>query len=307
MTQAFSLVDIQTMTEPDSVSDDPRAGRVRAGGMLREAREAAGKSASELATQLKVSIDKIQALESGDWDRLPDPAFARALLRAAAKALKADAHAIVGALPPLHPLPAAESLDAAPVRKPMPVMRQGSAYRKLWWLAVGVIVMAALLIFFLPTRDDLSHWLPPLVLNQQASPPVPMTHASMPEPVRAESAAASAVMPMQPALPAASAAAITASAPAAQASQAAGEAAPTLDLQASAESWIQVASHQGKILFAGIVPAGGSQSVPLTQHDLPIQLVVGNAAHTQVRFEGQQVSMTVPPNSNVARLTLPKP
>ena len=312
MTQAFSLIDAQPLMEPESAADDPRAARAKAGAMLRAAREAAGKGASELATQLKVSSDKIQALETGEWERLPDPAFARALLRAAAKALKADAEAIMRVLPPILTSPAQASLEAAPVRKPVPMGRQGpgsGGYRKWWWV-VGAIVIAALLIFFLPNRDDLALWFSRSVSSEQASTARGKEPVAAPTPTLAESVAGSSGGQTQPAsaMAMASAPAVATSAPAAQASgPETAVSASVLKLLTTAESWIQVSSRQGKSLFSGTVVAGAGQEIRLSGQDFPVQLVVGNAAHTQVTLDGTPVALTTTPNNNVARLTLPKP
>ena len=316
MTQAFSLTEVQPLMEPESAADDPRAARAKAGTMLRAAREAAGKGASELATQLKVSSDKIQALEAGEWERLPDPAFARALLRAAAKAVKADAQAMMRVLPPVLTPPAQAGLEAAPARKPVPMGGQGSAAggsRKWWWI-VGAIVVAALLIFFLPSRDDLARWFPRSVSSEQAST------AMRKEPVAAPAstptlADTTAVNPSGQTRLVSSVGVTMASAPAptevtsAPAAQASGPqaAASVLKLLTTAESWIQVSSRQGKNLFSGLLAQGSAQEVLLTGQDFPVQLVVGNAAHTQVSLDGTPVALATTPNNNVARLTLPKP
>ena len=99
----------QTPLAPDDASSVDA--QQRAGAALRAAREAAGRGSAELATQLKVARDKIDALEAGDWAPLHNASYARALLRAAAKALHADADAIVGLLPPMSgALPAAVTM-----------------------------------------------------------------------------------------------------------------------------------------------------------------------------------------------------
>ena len=284
--------------------------------MLRAAREAAGRSAGELATQLKVSGDKIEALESGAWERLPDPAFARGLLRAAAKAVKADADAILQVLAPTHAVSASSGLAAAPVRRPMPVPGAGAAHgsRRLWWWAVLVIVLAALVIFFLPRTDEMKRWLSAFhASGQLATKPEANSqlHASVSAPPSQEAsvtpaatgvASGAASSPAEGAMPAAGP-----QVPASSASAAAAGSGPSLSLQTTAESWVQVSSQQGKVLFSGIVPANGSQVVPLGAQDLPVKLIVGNAGHTQIMFNGQPVNLAGRTIGNVARLMLPKP
>ena len=51
--------------------------------LLREAREAAGLHIAALAAALKVPVKKLEALEAGRYDELPDLTFARALASSA--------------------------------------------------------------------------------------------------------------------------------------------------------------------------------------------------------------------------------
>ncbi|MBW4047760.1 MAG: DUF4115 domain-containing protein [Proteobacteria bacterium] len=305
------------MTSPSNLAPTPeqQAARTQAGGMLRAAREADGRSTAELATQLKVSGDKIEALESGAWERLPDPTFARGLLRAAAKMVKADAEAIMQVLAPAHVVSAPAGLEAEPARRPMPAGGNGPGHgsRRLWWLAVLGIVLAALVIFFLPRTNEMSRWLAAFhASGQLATKPnpngQPHQSASAPRigprgaPVADAAASATASSPAQAAVPA-----VSPQVPASGASGVAAGSGANLSLQATADSWIQVSTQQGKVLFSGIVPASGAQVVPLTAQDLPVKLIVGNAGHTLVKFNGQPVNLAARTLGNVARLTLPQP
>ena len=60
-------------------SDQAASGAQRAGAMLRQAREDAGLHVEALAVALKVTVKKLEALEAGRIDLLPDPTFARGL------------------------------------------------------------------------------------------------------------------------------------------------------------------------------------------------------------------------------------
>ena len=308
------------MTSPHSQADAQHAARAQAGDMLRAAREAAGKSASELATQLKVSSDKILALEAGDWERLPDMAFARGLLRAASKALKADTESIMQVLPPLlHAKTIPTRPTAASSGRPMPAASGGAPHgtRKLWWLAVAGLVIAALLVFFLPHAEDLGKWLPRAMPAKPASAVIARSNASLvPTPATASSTAtmpggeASAIVSTSStaAVPDSSAGLAQARRSAAASSNpVAATAGAALSIQAVAESWIEVTNGQGTVLFSGLVPAAGQQRVTLSQHDFPLRLVVGNAAQTQVTLDGRPVDLASKTNNNVARLTIPQP
>ena len=190
----------------DDGDESELAGRRQAGALLRAAREAAGRSLTELASQLKVSADKISALESGDWSRLHDPAHARGLLRAAAKAVRADAEAVLRPLPPVFvrgtPIVPAPGVTMGPVRPAEPVGTHGSS-RRLVWLGV-VVVVVALGLLFLPRSDRLGYVAQQLraLLSHRAGTPAPGAQS-----ITTTSAASTSSTP-----PAASAAAPAASA-----------------------------------------------------------------------------------------------
>ncbi|WP_431272968.1 type IV pilus biogenesis/stability protein PilW [Variovorax ureilyticus] len=70
-----------------------------AGGMLREAREAHGLHLDVVAAALKVSPQKLAALEADDIASLPDPVFARALAASVCRALRIDPAPVLAKLP----------------------------------------------------------------------------------------------------------------------------------------------------------------------------------------------------------------
>jgi cytoskeleton protein RodZ len=77
---------------------------ISAGMMLRQAREAAGLSVYALAITLKVPVKKLEALESDQFDLLPDTVFIRALAACVCRALKIDSVAILELLPQTAPI-----------------------------------------------------------------------------------------------------------------------------------------------------------------------------------------------------------
>lgn len=67
--------------------------------LLRQAREAAGLHIAALAAALKVPVKKLEALEAGRYDELPDLTFARALASSACRQLKTDPGPILEQIP----------------------------------------------------------------------------------------------------------------------------------------------------------------------------------------------------------------
>lgn len=96
-----------------------------AGKMLCEAREAKGLTANSLASLMKVSLKKIEAIEADRLELLPDMVFARALALSICRHLKTDPDPILKQFPPtlVHNLKSDESGINAPFRASQNVSR----------------------------------------------------------------------------------------------------------------------------------------------------------------------------------------
>ena len=264
----------------------------RAGAALRAAREAAGRSSAELATQLKVARSKIDALEAGDWAPMHNASYARALLRAAAKALHVDPDAITGLLPPLG--------GELPTAVTMVPNAGGSRPRRPWLIAALVLLVAAAGIVLVPRHEARREELQEAPARVSTATSVSLAHAARPARATppAASAAASRAVPPQLA-PSAPHTAM----PAPMGLPSAAASSPLL-LQADAPSWVEVRDAQGKALFRGIVAAGATQSLQVGAAQLPLRLTVGNAAHTRVVFRARPVPFASAAG-NVVHLDLP--
>ena len=75
------------------------AAAVSAGALLRQARQAQGVALEALAATLKVPVEKLQALEDEDWQRLPDVVFLRALAQTICRTLHLEAAPVLALLP----------------------------------------------------------------------------------------------------------------------------------------------------------------------------------------------------------------
>ena len=71
----------------DSVAHD---GSVNPGELLAQAREKAGFSTADVARQLKLSVGQVEALEAGQFERLPGSVFVRGFIRNYARLVKLD-------------------------------------------------------------------------------------------------------------------------------------------------------------------------------------------------------------------------
>lgn len=297
------------------------ASRVQAGAALRDARMAVGRNLEELAAQLKVAPAKIAALEAGDWSALPDDTFGRALLRSCCKALKIDAQPLLDLLPGapvLHSLAPAQEAGGADLaarvpERPLPrAAVAGHRSRGLLWLAVLIVVMAAL-VYFWPALRGLAESVMPGAAPSEAQKSgvvesavptgaQPSIHASS-QPIHAESSALG-LQPSQAITAPAPAAASTPVRPASAASAVSAATGPSLQLAASAPSWVQVTARDGKVIFSQLLQAGAPQSVRVPAGSAPLSVVVGNAPQTTVTYAGKPVDLAPDTRANVARFTL---
>ncbi|MCI3204654.1 DUF4115 domain-containing protein [Pandoraea capi] len=102
---------------------------------------------------------------------------------------------------------------------------------------------------------------------------------------------------------AATAPAVTATPPAdVKASSAGAPGNGKIALRLKADSWVEVRSKDGKVLFSQLMRAGAEQEIT---GDAPLKVVVGNVAGVEsLEFNGQPVEIKSRNAGNVARLTL---
>lgn len=135
-------------------ASNTEADAVRAGALLRAARETAGVHIATLAGTLKVPLDKLQALENGDLAALPDRVFARALASSMCRNLKIDPAPVLALLPRAAPGPLpgqAEGINT-PVKnvagKSLDFSHAQGKHRWLGWVVLALLLGALALVFW---------------------------------------------------------------------------------------------------------------------------------------------------------------
>ena len=296
---------------------DPRT----AGGMIRAARQAQGIDLASLAAMLKIPLRRLEALEAGRHDELQGPTFERALAQAACRVLKVDPK------PVLELLPANErnTLERVTegINTPFRDGQQGggieipSVMRPVVVIVV-LLLLGAIALFAMP-ESLVAKLTKPFASAPAASAPaeatassavavpatpVPLAPASgaASSPVTAASAAPVAVAPAAPAVLAPAAVSATA-AQGVDEVLAHQAAAPNIPLQvnATADSWVEVVDAQGHSLLSRTVVAG--ESVGL-DGALPMKVKIGNARGTKLKLRGDNVDLAPWTHDNVARLEL---
>jgi cytoskeleton protein RodZ len=125
--------------------------------LLRDARESVGLHIAALATALKVPVKKLEALEAGRYDELPDMTFARALASSACRHLRIDPTPILAQIPQgLSPM-----LGDPPRGTPFKDPKDIEAVDPKAWLRQPVLwftaamLAAAAVVLYMPSWDAL--------------------------------------------------------------------------------------------------------------------------------------------------------
>ncbi|CAN7411141.1 helix-turn-helix domain-containing protein [Acidovorax delafieldii] len=299
---------------------------VTAGGLLKEARQAAGMHIAALAVALKVPVSKLEALEADNYTVLPDTVFVRALASSVCRTLKIDPAPILSLLPQSQS--PRLSVDSAGINAPVKgssgkssssssasFAGSGSGSRSVV-LVVLALLVGAVVLFFVPrhsTPGDSSDPVPvavPDALPANASEPAPaVVPPTVERPADASisaspAAASAASMPVSAAPPAAAppapaAAGSGVSAGAVSAADGAADApSGPLVLRARGASWVQVRDANGALALQRNLAAGESVSVSAPT---PLAVIVGRADATEVIVRGKPFDLTAVARENVAR------
>jgi cytoskeleton protein RodZ len=288
------------------------------GATLASERERQGLSRADVAHRLHMSPWQIEALETGDYERLPKGTFLRGFVRNYAKALGLAPEPLLemlaGAAPPT-PAPGivvpTQNIRFDPLGE-----RLGSPYVKaatLALVAVGLAFAAMYWAMYIRPRP------PGLVLHgaPATAPASPAAPGSLPGPV--ESPPAPSAAPPQPDSPPASAppsSAVTSAPSAAQspspspasASPAGSDAsaapvpgAKQARLRFNGDSWVEARDADGNVVFQKLNPAGSEARFSARP---PLTVVVGNAPEVEMTWDGKPFDLDPYTKVAVARFTL---
>lgn len=296
-----------------------------AGTLLREARRAQNLNIAVLAAAMKVTPQKLEALETDRYDELPDANFARALAQALCRHLKIDPGPVLARLPRRDD----ERLDRlggglnAPFRESSGHVDLDAGHalgRPIVWVPL-LLVIGTLAVLFVPFdfsfdrsrlagADRVSETVnvtsalegaPPSagpgVFGTGVSEPALHTTPAVPPVVAPAPPPESSVQPL------ADGADVRASETSGAAMGAAVDAAAGLVVISSTRaSWVRVIDAQGRTLLSRELGAGEVVNLDGT---LPMALTVGNVSATTVRVRGELVDFgPTARRDNVARLQL---
>jgi cytoskeleton protein RodZ len=277
--------------------------------LLRQAREAAGLHIAALAAALKVPVKKLEALEAGRYEELPDLTFARALASSACRQLKVDPAPVLEQIPVGHQPALGDT--ASTINAPFKGAQGGQSMPSAEWLRrPAVLVSLALVIgaaglLLLPdwdtsvksVRDSVTE------LNRAATPEAPAPAPAIQEtvtPVQIAAVAAPTPSAVPAPEPATAAVALTPS-------PGVGEAAATpavspsgtlLHIKATADSWVEVVDGAGKSQVQRMLKSGDVLDFSAAP---PYSVVVGRADAVEVAVRGQAFDVMPYARNSVAR------
>jgi cytoskeleton protein RodZ len=285
--------------QPDIADAPPPVVEEPVGTVLAHAREAAGLGLEEAARQLKFAPRQLDALERGEWGRLPGGAAVRGMVRSYARLLGLDADALVARVGAGQALPDAERL-AQRFRQPVP-FSDGSRRSNLAYAVLSVVLLAVVAAVVLQWRQERSGAVQLSFVSaaQQPAEPSRIELASAaPQP---GAALQSGGVPEASTAPQASAAAQAGAASSGEEAGAAAAGWRRIVLRFEQESWVEITSGTGKLLVSHLHPAGTERVVVGVP---PFSLVIGNAQHVKLIYNDQPVDLKPHIKVEVARLTL---
>lgn len=266
--------------------------------LLQQSREAAGLHIAALAAALKVPVKKLEALEAGRYEELPDLTFARALASSACRHLKIDPAPVLEQIP----FSRTPMLGDAPntINAPFKPVQEGAASPAAEWLrrpavlASLLLVLAAAGLLLAPdwgtTIDELRQAAPATTADpSERVEPGPEVPVAAPSTAAVEAAPATA--PVEATSP------VTATEAAAGASADARDAA-LLRIEATGESWVEVVDGKGVSQVQRMLKAGDSLEFSAAP---PYSVVVGRADAVQVTVRGQSFDVMPLARNSVAR------
>ena len=301
------------------------------GRILADEREKQGLARAEVAQRLHMSAYQVEALESGDYGRLPKGTFLRGFVRNYAKLLNLDAAELLTHLADAAPRSPAASIvvpsqnirfDPLGERLSNPyvkaaafaVVALGLAFAAIyWWLFIRPAPPAGV------ARKPAVEQGPPQQIAASSQPaPEPVAPTPAPtmeapteppataEPPKADPKAASAKAEKAKAEVAkAETRAAERKAEAANTAQnraaAAAGGAATLRFRFKGESWVEIRDAQGKVLLSRLNQRGTEAEVAGRP---PLSVIVGNAPDVQVLYNEREFPLEPHTKVAVARFTV---
>lgn len=288
--------------------EEPASG---AGALLRAARQKQGLHIAALAASIKVTPSKLEALEAGRYEELPDATFTRALAQSVCRVLKIDAGPVLAQLPSTRDA----TLDNVRVGLNTPFRERPGRIDPtdwaLWrqpafWLVLLMLAAAAAFMMvpgqwmqrLAPTSSRTADTIPPSAAElPQAMPPTAasgVAEAAPPPVVEGPTASSVSQAPVTEPAAAASAAEVPGAPPAANLTG--------TRVRGIQATWVQASDAKGQLLISRTVQAGEVVDLDGAR---PLRVRIGNVHGTELQHRGQVIDLASRTQNNVATIDLP--
>ena len=305
----------------------PRPDIASPGAVLARARIAHNLSVIEVARHLKLTPQQVEALEEGDFRRLPGRVFVRGFIKNYAKLVRLDPTPLLRQIEQEIPKPAPVAELRMPREVPLPVQKKSQ-----WPVFAGVafMIVAALAVYEFGFNDERGDGTGNGGAKSEVTEAAPPGTSGSTPAASGDTAATSAIAPTAPvaALPvtAPTPAAPPAAAPAAPTPP--GAAAPAVSVLAPPvvadaqsmmkspparagdrqllfrfedDSWVEIRDRDNRIIHSKLNRAGSEERVTGAP---PFKLVVGNARKVHLLYDAKPVDLVPHTGVTVARLTI---
>lgn len=278
----------------------------KVGVLLAKARKSQKLSVEDVATSLRLSIAKINALEADDFLVISDPTLARGFIRSYARLLKLDPETLLIAHRQLIPAEIVNPIGVKTEVVSSPI--QGSNLRNKSIILVLVFVAIISLVWFFVYHDDSGSDVAEVnvstvtqeSLPQQALPVAErevknneqITELQLPkeatssnsEPSTASEKTANEPAKVEP-----------------MKKVSVGSSLVRVKLVFTGNAWVSVKDKSGNTVYDKTAKAGGEEYVEGVP---PLKFHIGNVSATQVVFNGETIDLSPNTYNNMARVTL---
>lgn len=267
----------ETTTRPSSV-----------GRALAAAREQAGMTIEQAASNLRLSVRQVQALEEDDATALPAPTFVRGFIRNYAKLLQLDAEMLLEIYRVYTPATGLGNISLH--SENIPILNHDKKAWLPYVLASAVVALAlAGWMFYMEYLAGAKPVDPPAEsqeVSDTAQEPVPI-----PLPLPDMSAVPVEVSAVAPEVPAPTTAVVSSGT----------QSNSRLTINFGGQSWVSVTDRDGKEIFNKSQDAG---TQAIVEGAPPLGVIIGNASAVKVSFNDKPIDLALHTKANVARLTL---
>ena len=298
------------------------------GAILASERERQGLAPADIAQRLHMSVWQVEALEAGEYERLPRGTFLRGFVRNYAKVVSIPADDLLARLADHAPRQAAPRIvvPSQNIRFDPIADRMSNPYVKAaglsalvivlgfaamyWWVFVRTAPQAAVArktveaapaMTVAATKPPVTAPAPPPISPPAVVPPEPAPlAAARVEPPKTEAPKAEAPKkeapkpePPKPEPPKPDAPAVR--------TVASTETGGVIKLRFKGKSWVEVRDARGKTLLTGLNDAGSETEVSGRP---PFKVVVGNAQDVRLFFNDREVNLEPHMREAVARITV---